>query len=392
MFKITYEQVLLYLESNKNAELKKNKLDAKAVLGGSYAKGVWLKEDYDVDIFVRFSMKYKEDDLSKMLEKAMKKFKTIKVHGSRDYFQIKQDVNYEIIPVLAIKKMEEAQNVTDFSPWHVKWVKDNVGELRDDIRLFKKFCKAQGTYGAESYINGFSGHVVDLLVINYKGFVKTLKAVTKWKDKTVIDVLNIHKGKTMMVLNKSKTAGPLVLVDPTEQGRNASAAVGKEKFDILIKAAKSFLKKPSIEMFHYHKTDFDKLEKKGELIMFDVGAYSGKADIVGSKLLKAFEFIEKELKDFGIVSSGWDWGKGKQAVFWYILAKNELEKTYVHKGPFNEQKEHVKIFKKKYKKTFKKGQHLYAEVKRTELTVNEVLTNVLKSEYLKDKYTKILMR
>ncbi|MEM4246893.1 MAG: nucleotidyltransferase domain-containing protein, partial [Candidatus Woesearchaeota archaeon] len=145
---------------NLNSSLKKNRFAAKAILGGSYAKDTWLKGDYDVDVFVRFSLKYKGKDLSKMLEKALTPWNAERVHGSRDYFWVhKKQFKFEIIPVLEIKKANDAENVTDFSPLHVKWVNKNGKKYKGDIRLFKKFCKAQGVYGAESYIRGFSGHV-----------------------------------------------------------------------------------------------------------------------------------------------------------------------------------------------------------------------------------------
>ena len=75
--------------------INKNLKDAKAVLGGSGAKATWLTKAHDADIFVQFDYKkYKEksDQISDILEKHLKKrFKKIdRIHGSRDYFQLKQ--------------------------------------------------------------------------------------------------------------------------------------------------------------------------------------------------------------------------------------------------------------------------------------------------------------
>ena len=139
-----------------NAELKSNKLNAEAVLGGSLAKDTYL-QDTDVDIFVKFNLAYKNKDISQLLEKALKKFKPIKVHGSRDYFHIKE---YELVPVLDCKDSSEIMNVTDVSPLHVNWIKKHIKNKADEIRLVKQFCKANGVYGAESNINGFSGYIL----------------------------------------------------------------------------------------------------------------------------------------------------------------------------------------------------------------------------------------
>ena len=76
-------------------KINKSLKDAKAILGGSGVKGTWLKQANDADIFVKFNYnKYKDKsaEISNILEKILKnkKFKVSKLHGSRDYFQIKQ--------------------------------------------------------------------------------------------------------------------------------------------------------------------------------------------------------------------------------------------------------------------------------------------------------------
>ena len=47
-----------------------------------------------------------------------------------------------------------------------------------------------------------------------------------------------------MELNKSKQQGPLIVIDPVQKDRNAAAALNHEKFEIIKKTAKQFLKKP----------------------------------------------------------------------------------------------------------------------------------------------------
>jgi len=218
--------------NNIQKELQRQQYKAKVMIGGSVAKGTFLRQDHDIDIFVMFDKKkYANSDLSAMLESTLKKLFPIvtRIHGSRDYFQVKHIRSYELVPILFIKKTKDAQNITDCSPLHVQWVK-KFPQLKNEIRLFKAFCKAVGVYGAESYIQGFSGHVVDILTIYYKGFVNVLKASQKWKAPVVLDYYKTHKGKVLQDLNVSKTQGPLILVDPIQPERNAAAAVGMEKF------------------------------------------------------------------------------------------------------------------------------------------------------------------
>ena len=88
--------------------VNKNLRDAKAVLGGSGAKGTWLSKAHDADIFVAFDYKkYKDksEQLSDILGRYLKRVfgKISRLHGSRDYFQIKEKgFSFEVVPVLNI--------------------------------------------------------------------------------------------------------------------------------------------------------------------------------------------------------------------------------------------------------------------------------------------------
>lgn len=375
---------------NLNSSLKKNRFAAKAILGGSYAKDTWLKGDYDVDVFVRFSLKYKGKDLSKMLEKALTPWNAERVHGSRDYFWVhKKQFKFEIIPVLEIKKANDAENVTDFSPLHVKWVNKNGKKYKGDIRLFKKFCKAQGVYGAESYIRGFSGHVADILVIYYKGFLPLLKAVTRWKPKTIIDYYHKYDKKALFVLNKSKIQGPLIIIDPVQPERNAAAALCQEKYNGLVKAAQMFLKKPSKEMFVETEVDLGKLARIGHLIHVRAKVPKGKEDIIGTRILHVFEYLKRYIEDFGIKASGWRWNKGTEAEFWYVVKEKELPATMTRAGPPLELKKAAEAFKKRHKKTFVSNHRLMAEVRRKHRTPEDAIRTASSDTYIKHRQIRL---
>ncbi len=373
--------------SNLNSELKRVKVQAKAVLGGSYAKDTWLSGDYDVDVFVKFNLVHKEQNLSDLLEKALKKWRHERIHGSRDYFWVRDGIKYEIIPVLDIKKADQAENVTDFSPWHVEWVNKHGKTLKNDIRLAKKFCKGASCYGAESYIRGFSGHVLDILVIYFKGFIPLLKVARAWKPKVILDYNNVYKGKALLMLNKSKTEGPLILVDPIQPGRNAAAALTAENLDKFTAAAKSFLKKPSANCFVEKQIDFSKL--KGNLIKISVKTLDDKEDVAGTKFVRAFEHVRTQLEDFKVKDSGWIWDKNESGVWWFILAKKELSAQTEWPGPPLKIKPAVEAFKKKYKKTFTKKGRICATVNREERTPAQVLKRVLSSDYVKQRVKKV---
>jgi len=375
--------------------------DAKAVLGGSGAKGTWLSKAHDADIFVEFDYgKYKDksEQLSDILGKHLKKVfgRVNRLHGSRDYFQIKEKgFSFEIVPILKIRKASEAKNITDVSPLHANWVKKHK-KFADEVRLTKQFCKAQGVYGAESYIKGFSGYICEILTIYYKGFLNLVKAATKWKDKTVIDIEKYYKNSkdVLRSLNLAKIYSPLVIIDPVQADRNAAAAVSREKYEQFICACKEFLKRPSKEFFKIKEISIDELKKgagKDKLILLDVVALTGKEDVVGSKLLKALEFIDKKLRqnEFKVYEKGWKWDKKKKALFWFIVDKKKLSEYVKWCGPPIRNKFHTEKFKKKYKKTFVEKGKICAKVKRKFREADKFVKELVKDKYVKERVKRI---
>jgi len=358
--------------------VNKQKIKAKVVIGGSFAKNTFLKDNYDIDIFVKFDKKY--TNLSKLLEKCLNGLNYEKIHGSRDYFQINNDFKFEIVPVLNIKKPEDAVNVTDMSPLHVDWVKKNGKRFRDDIILLKQFCKGIGVYGAESYIKGFSGHVVDILVIYHGGFIEVLKKALKWKDKEVIDYYDYHKGKVMWNMNKSKLNSPLIVVDPILPSRNAAAALSDEKLKLFVNSAKKFLKKPSKEFFVVKKFDAGKF--KGLVLEFE--SMNGKKDVVGAKILKSFEFILKGLEEFKVIDSGWEWSETKGKM-WFKVRNNEISEEFERIGPIVSMNDAVKKFKLKHKKTYVKSGKVCVMIKRKFNSVDDKIKFLIKDKYVLER-------
>ncbi|MBU1321487.1 MAG: CCA tRNA nucleotidyltransferase [Nanoarchaeota archaeon] len=378
-----------------NALLKKKKIKAVCVAGGSYAKGTILKNDFDVDLFVRFDYKmYKKKDISKLLEKAIAPLKPEMVHGSRDYYQLRKNkILFEFVPVLNIQDYKQAVNVTDMSPLHVDYVKKHMSlRLADEVRLAKQFCKATNVYGAESYIRGFSGHVLDLFIIYYGSFENLLMQASVWGERVILDPA-AHLKDPLRELNKSKTESPLIIVDPIQPDRNAAAAVSREKFELFKQKARAFLHKPSEKFFEIKKLNAGELKKKAGknwLVLLKVKPLKGKDDVVGTKILKCFEHIGTHLKkhEFNALESGWEFDQ-KQSLIYFIINKVKMSDKIVLRGPPVKAKIDAKRFKAKHKKVFEKNKNLYAEEKREYKTPEALIKNLIKEDYVKSRVKKI---
>ena len=357
-------------------KLNKNLKGAEAIIGGSVAKGTWLKGEHDVDVFVLF---YKDGRLSDILEYALKKsFKNVeRIRGSRDYFQIRvYGLNFEIVPVLKIKNAKDAKNITDVSPMHIAWVKKNIGKLNNDVRLLKRFCKAQCVYGAESYIKGFSGYVTEILIIYYKGFENLVKNAVNWKSGMVLDV-EAHKSK----IEKSKLS-PLVIIDPVDNKRNACAALSEEKFKRFISACKGYLTNPGKNFFEVKEINIKDLKDKD--IILRVFPLEGRKDVIGAKILKCLEIIKNKLKEEGYVVVESDWYWNKEALFWFKVKSIELPPYKKHYGPPIYMKENVNDFRLKWKgyNILEEGK-IYVNIPRENIKLSDFMKKLIKNEDFK---------
>lgn len=335
------------------------KVGVSAFVGGSLAKGTMTRKilsfdvagrrsqvighnKQDVDIFVVFD--YSEDvvKLEKVLRKVKLPGKLKKVHGSRDYFQIDcGNVLLEVIPVVKNKNPELAENVTDVSLRHVKFVVGEIkrnSKLADEIRLAKAFCWANRVYGAEGYVRGFSGYALEVLVIYFGSFVKFLKKICGGRRspvagrKIVVDSLKYFKNgrEVLNEINASKLNSPIVLVDPTYKYRNVTAGLGVESFGKFLSVAKEFLKSPSLDFFKLKSVDVEGMKKmKGRFVEVELSTDRQEGDIAGTKMKKLLDFFARELERNGqkILRREFDYlGFGKKAKGYLIVVeKKEIE-------------------------------------------------------------------
>jgi tRNA nucleotidyltransferase (CCA-adding enzyme) len=368
-------------------EIKNKKINVEIFIGGSFAKGTQIrKKVYDIDIFFRFSKNHK--NISAITENLLKNFKNVtKVHGSRDYFrvQIEKNLFFEIVPVLKIKKPNQADNITDLSYSHVKYIKKKIKNKRilDEIQLAKAFCYSTKTYGAESHIRGFSGYSLELLIIYYKNFLNFLKEICKNKDeKIIIDIEKIYKNKPQVLreLNESKLGSPIILIDPTHKYRNALAALSYETFKKFKEEARKFLKNPSEKFFEVKEKNFDNIKRKYKRydgVVVEIKTNKQEGAIAGSKLLKFFNYLNCKIsKYFEIKEKNFEYN-GDNSAKGIFVAKSK-EKILIS-GPYLNDKKNVKKFKENHKNIYIKKNRVYCEEK-INFNLKEFLNNLKKKD------------
>lgn len=402
--KLALDRALLQFEARLRPSLKK--YQARIFVGGSLAKQTLVKRNtsYDIDIFILFpykKFKDKSSRLSDFLKQALKynKIRCITLKGSRNYFQVKfKNLVLELIPILAIKKANQALNITDISLLHVSYVLQQIKKnkkLADEIKLAKAFCYGADCYGAESYIKGFSGYALEVLVSYYGSFLKFINAAAKWKLPTsfetriIIDPKHHYKSKRQLLeeMNEAKLHSPIILVDPVQQERNACAALSFETLKRFIETAKKFLAHPDELFFFKEKTNIEKLRaiakrNKAKLIILKTISTKNKIDVAGAKLKKFYEFLYFMFKKngFKVLLKKFDFDEKTFIATFYFVLKEPAQDYIIAGPPLNVQEKYIKAFKKRWPKAFIKNNRLWVRAKREISNVSQLLKSISKSQ------------
>ncbi len=352
---------------------------AEVVVGGSVAKNTHLADSGDVDIFVRFLQEHPEEEYSALLEDILIPFKPVHVQGSRKYFQFSyRTVSFEVVPVRYITSSSDARNITDVSPLHVAYVQTHGSHLVDDIRLLKQLCKSCEVYGAESFIRGFSGHVLDILVIHYGSFLSCIQHIAQWT--LPVQITPIHDQQNTVKNIKQDKHIPLIVLDPIQPQRNAAAAVSEEKCLLLMEYCSRFLQNPSEEFFTLKEFDVERLcmtHKESNFFMcVRLRCSSLRRDVAGSQVRSLFERIVHIAKreHFILHEASWKFLSVNESYLWFD-AQPPAEHVE-RRGPPVSEKKHVKAFLKEHGDAYVRDAVWYALVPRRFSSLTEIIFSV----------------
>lgn len=288
---------------------KKAGVKVEVRIEGSVAKDTWLSEEPDIDIFMRVPTTMSREAFGticlEIARKATEGYRQIERFAEHPYLEAVVDaVKVNIVPCYDVKQGEWI-SATDRTPLHTDYVKPLLNEKTcGEIRLLKKFMEGIGVYGAEIKIGGFSGYLCELLTLNYNSFANVLKSFAGWKDRKIIDIEGYYKERKNEIQKIFEE--PLIIIDPVDKGRNAAAAVRKERIDELIVAARAFLKKPHHSFFYppvQKAHDIKKLTQtimsRGSVIIFiKFGEVKAVPDVLWGQLYKSQKSLRKMLKQY----------------------------------------------------------------------------------------------
>ncbi|HJJ46853.1 MAG TPA: CCA tRNA nucleotidyltransferase [Methanocorpusculum sp.] len=224
-----------------------------AMMIGSVARGTWVRGDKDIDIFMRFPPETTREELQ---EKGLaigyavvEKFggTAEEMYAEHPYLNaVIEGYDVDLVPCYNVASTAEMKCSVDRTPFHTQYLIEKIVPLREDVLLFKQFCKGGGIYGSDHMTGGFSGYLCELLILNYGGFTEFMEAATKYRYGEVVDIE--HYYPDAKTARKHFTA-PMIVIDPTDRNRNVAASLTPTQFSEFIELARDYCEKPSASYF-----------------------------------------------------------------------------------------------------------------------------------------------
>jgi tRNA nucleotidyltransferase (CCA-adding enzyme) len=366
---------------------------------GSVAKGTWLKEDPEIDIFMRLPPTIPRGVLGKIsleiARKATAGSQQVERFAEHPYLEaFIGDVRLNIVPCYDVKGGQWL-SATDRTPFHTEYVKKFLDEdLRGEVRLLKKFLQGINVYGAEIKTGGFSGYLCELLILHYKSFIGTLQAFASYKQRVCIDIEGGYTGREKEL--DHLFPAPLVVIDPVDRTRNVASAVRSKKLCTLVAASRVFLKTPNVKFFYPPKRTVlspkvlkANLQTRGSSILFVLlGRIDAVPDVLWGQLYRTQRALRRlvRLNGFNVLRDDVWSDETTFSVFVFELEQHALSSIKAHLGPPLKREKECENFLGKYKRNHDVVSGPYIEDCRWVVEIPRKFTNVVEllGEKLKD--------
>lgn len=306
---------------------------------GSYAKGTWLPQKADVDIFIKFQTTVSEKEFAELGKKigfaALKDYKPYVRYAQHPFVEAQiKDTKVNLVPCYDVQE-GSWKSAADRSPFHTRFmIKSLTAQMKSEVRILKAFLKANNIYGAEIARQGFSGYVSEVLVLNFGSFVGVIRAIAELKKGQVI-------GKATKEFDTS-----IIIMDPIDGSRNLGAAISAENVARFILVSRAFLKRPSISFFEQKKKSYKLKDIRKNVLILSFRYKQRSPDIIWGQLKRAVTSIATQIQQEGflVLRKSVMISEDNTAVLLFLLQSIKLDKNHVRVGPDVYTAEHVERF------------------------------------------------
>ena len=388
----TLESIIEDVTLKVNKEIKNRNLLASTTLVGSTAKDTFLRNNLDVDLFIMFpagtEKGFMADHVLSMGRTLLRK--TEECYAEHPYIRgMYQGFKVELVPCYRIQNASQKLSAVDRTPLHTNYVMQHItDEQKQEVRLFKQFLHGIGCYGAEASIQGFSGYLCEILIIQFDTFHDLLTKAVDWKP-----------GTKLSLLDKKIPDFPetLIVIDPVDPERNVASAISPETFSLFKKASSAYLKDPKTTFFFPNPIKPWSLDKIRTLIQTGPYKYIGirfpKPDIIDENLYPQIRKAGKNIETV-CTASGFTIHntlpmvdeKNKQIYLIIQSDKEPISEKQTHMGPPTDLEPHQEKFLEKWENNpqviqgpYKKNKRWYVDIKREYTDLEPFITIILPS-------------
>ena len=218
----------------------------RALVAGSAARGTFLADRLDIDLFLLFPPdlsreKLREEGLA--LGRAILETPETR-YAEHPYLRGRfAGFAVDAVPGYAVSDPSRPLSPVDRTPYHQEYLAAReTPAIVNDVRLAKQFFRALGVYGSEAKTEGCSGYLVELLILRFGGFRPLLEAARSWR----LPVKLAEPGHEPPRLPDDVA---LILADPVDPNRNVASALSRRNLATLILGAGVYLDHPSERWF-----------------------------------------------------------------------------------------------------------------------------------------------
>lgn len=294
--------------------------------GGSFAKGTWIGEKADIDIFIKFNPKSSESEfieISKIIGfESMKNYGPYIRYSDHPYVEaVIEKIKINIVPCYDVP-LGQWKSAADRSIHHTKFMRNSLkGNMKNEVRILKQFLKSNGVYGAEIAKQGFSGYVAEVLIYEFKKFFSVIKNFAEIKEGTII-------GKT-----SKKFESVISIIDPIDENRNLATAISNENIGKFVMLCRSFEKNPDMEFFYPSKL----IKKKNikNILVIKLSVKERSPDILWGQIKKATSNLvtQLNLNGFKVIRSKAVTNERDQSYFIFFLESLIIPIDRIREGP-----------------------------------------------------------
>ena len=303
------------------------------MLTGSIAKDTYTSGACDMDAFLLFpkhySIKGMEAETKKIADAAFPKHRKLVAYAEHPYVRVLdyRGFKLDVVPAYKISHSSERMSSVDRTQLHTEFVNKRMSvQQRDQVRLLKQFLKANGLYGAELKVEGFSGYICELMVLKFGSFIKALEAFASGDCSGQLCIGDRLHGEP-----KQYPGAALVFLDPVDHERNAAAAVSASNLAMFIMLSRRFIERPSISFFGPKPVSassrelVSKARRRGTFI---VGIEFPKPELIDDMLYPQLKkavnqlYQELELNEFNVFGYAFDADQNHCVILIELLHEN----------------------------------------------------------------------